>query len=69
MATFSFLRVNRSVAERLQTKYDSTMNDRILLWSMRQLKAISGEFTEDLTKDFGVLKQRLQVSAKRLILG
>lgn len=45
------------------------MNDRILLWSMRQLKAISEEFTEDLAKDFRVLKQRLQVSAKRLILG
>ena len=36
---------------------------------MRKLKAINGEFTEDLAKDFRMLKERLQVSARRLILG
>lgn len=46
------------IAERLQTKYDSTTKDPILPWSMHQLNPISKEFTEDLSNDFDVLQQR-----------
>jgi len=52
----------------MRAKYDRVMRDRVFLWSMPQLKAIRGEFGEDLNHDFLMLKERLQVSTPVLFM-
>ncbi|KAF8329199.1 hypothetical protein F5887DRAFT_1005090, partial [Amanita rubescens] len=49
------------IADRIQPRYDRTLEERVLLNWIRQLKAIREESTEDLPNSCRILKEQLEL--------